>query len=82
MTFPELPERDLEEDGRFPGEIADRRRSRLVGGEKGGGLASGHSGSSKVAGASRSSTRKYQGWLGVGFFKHSRGNCRVFREAV
>ncbi len=24
----------------------------------------------------------YQGWLGVGFLKHSRGNCGVYREAV
>ena len=60
----------------------DWRRSRLVGGEKGGGLGSGHFGSSKVAGASRRTTRLYQGWLGVGFLKHSRGNCGVFREAV
>ena len=61
---------------------ADCRRRLLEGGEKGGGLRSGHSGSSKVAGASRRTTMLYQGWLGVGFFKHSRGNCGVFREAV
>jgi hypothetical protein len=45
-------------------------------------LLSGHSGNSKVAGASRRTTSLNQGWLGVGFFKHSRGNCGVFREAV
>ena len=71
-----------EEGGRFPGDFTDRRRSRLEGGEKGGGLLNGHSGNSKVAGANRRTTLLYQGWLGVGFFKHSRGNCGVFREAV
>ena len=71
-----------EEGGRFPGEFTDCRRSWLEGGESGGGLLNGHSDSSKVAGASRRTTMLYQGWLGVGFFKHSRGNCGVFREAV
>ena len=61
---------------------ADCRRRLLEGGEKGGGLLNGHSGNSKVAGASRRTTSLNQGWLGVGFFKHSRGNCGVFREAV
>ena len=66
-----------EEGGRFPGEFTDRRRSRLEGGEKGGGLVTGHSGSSKVAGASRSSTRKYQGCLVHSLKKHPQENCGV-----
>ena len=41
-----------------------------------------HFGNSKVAGGSRRETRFCQGWLGVGFFKHSRGNCGLFREAL
>ena len=52
------------------------------GGEKGDGLRIGLFDNSKMAGASRRTTMLYQGWPGVGFFKHSRGNCGVFREAV
>ena len=61
---------------------ADCRRRLLEGGEKGSGLLIGHSGNSKVAGETRRTTKLNQGWLGVGFFNHSRGNCGVFREAV
>ena len=69
-----------EELGRVGG--ADCRSRRLEGGEKGDGLRISLFDISKVAGASRRTTMLYQGWPGVGFFKHSRGNCGVFREAV
>ena len=61
---------------------ADCRSRPLEGGEKGDGLRIGLFDNSKVAGASRRTTMLYQGWLGVGFFKHSRGNWGVYREAV
>jgi hypothetical protein len=57
-------------------------RSAVDGGESGGKSKGGRSGSSRMAGASRRETRFSQSWLGVGFFKNSRGNCGVFREAL
>ena len=65
------------------GELAgDGRRTRLEGGESGGRIGSGKFDNSKVAGGTRRETRFSQSWLGVGFFKYSRGNWRVFRKVV
>ena len=68
--------------GQPRGEREEWRRRRESGGESGGRSNGGHSGSSKVAGETRRETRFSQSWLGVGFFKYSRGNCGVFREAL